>query len=570
MKRGRVFAGISVLLLLLGGDIAFGAPVTVNGDLQVADEPDSGVPAAVVFGDGTRQSTASSGTVTSVGSGFGLTGGPITKTGTLSVNTTVIQNRVTGTCSLGSFFGAINADGSVVCQSGANTGGTVTQVNSGTGLTGGPITTTGTLSVVFGGTGSASTVSKSDHTHNYDATYVNITGDTMTGPLLLPVNGLAAGTTQFVLSGGNVGIGTASPSQKLEVSGNVKISGTGNGLSFPDGTSQTTAGGGVPSGFMVLGETASPPAGYTYTGKSIDASWSAKASMPTARWSLMAVVVNNKIYAIGGGAGSTGLAVNEEYDPASNTWAAKANMPTPRYAAGVGVVNNKIYVIGGSSSVPFTSALTTNEEYDPLTNAWSPKLAVPVATAGPAAAVVNNKVYVIGGGNGAANLSHNQQYDPASNTWASKAPMPAGGRLASGGAAVNDKFYVIGGVTSVFVGTNEEYNPATNGWATKAPMPTAREINGSTLPVVNNRVYVIGGLGANSIILANNEEYNPAANTWTIKASMPTARRAPATTAFNNKIYAIGGTDSASPSSLPALSTNEEYAPTLLYVHKKN
>jgi len=40
---------------------------------------------------------------------------------------------------------------------------------------------------------------------------------------------------------GNVGIGTAAPGEKLEVAGNVKITGTGNGIKFPDGTSQTTA-----------------------------------------------------------------------------------------------------------------------------------------------------------------------------------------------------------------------------------------------------------------------------------------------------------------------------------------
>jgi hypothetical protein len=50
-----------------------------------------------------------------------------------------------------------------------------------------------------------------------------------------------------VSTAGNVGIGTAADaSQKLEVAGNVKISGssngTGNGIIFPDGSVQTTAG----------------------------------------------------------------------------------------------------------------------------------------------------------------------------------------------------------------------------------------------------------------------------------------------------------------------------------------
>src|SRR5262245_4553837 len=52
------------------------------------------------------------------------------------------QKRVTGTCPVGSSIRVINADGSVVCQLGS-----VTSVGTGSGLTGGPITTSGTISV---------------------------------------------------------------------------------------------------------------------------------------------------------------------------------------------------------------------------------------------------------------------------------------------------------------------------------------------------------------------------------------------------------------------------------------
>jgi hypothetical protein len=44
-------------------------------------------------------------------------------------------------------------------------------------------------------------------------------------------------------SNGNVGIWTMSPAERLDVAGNVKISGSGNGIVFADGTKQTTAGG---------------------------------------------------------------------------------------------------------------------------------------------------------------------------------------------------------------------------------------------------------------------------------------------------------------------------------------
>jgi hypothetical protein len=57
------------------------------------------------------------------------------------------QARVSGTCSSGNAIRVINADGSVTCQSTSGGSGTVTSVGSGTGLTGGPITTSGTLSI---------------------------------------------------------------------------------------------------------------------------------------------------------------------------------------------------------------------------------------------------------------------------------------------------------------------------------------------------------------------------------------------------------------------------------------
>lgn len=50
-----------------------------------------------------------------------------------------------------------------------------------------------------------------------DSTKVAKTGDTMTGALALPANGLAVGTSQLVVSAGNVGVGTSAPTDKIEI-----------------------------------------------------------------------------------------------------------------------------------------------------------------------------------------------------------------------------------------------------------------------------------------------------------------------------------------------------------------
>lgn len=73
--------------------------------------------------------------------------------GAADINATQIQRRVTGNCPAGQYVRVVNQDGTVTCGTDANAGGTVTSIATGAGLTGGPITTTGTISVAPGGIG---------------------------------------------------------------------------------------------------------------------------------------------------------------------------------------------------------------------------------------------------------------------------------------------------------------------------------------------------------------------------------------------------------------------------------
>ena len=91
-----------------------------------------------------------SGTVTEVDTGTGLTGGPITTIGTVSLANTTVTAGTYGNSTYVSQFtvdaqGRITSASNVAISTGG--GGTVTNVATGTGLTGGPITTTGTISL---------------------------------------------------------------------------------------------------------------------------------------------------------------------------------------------------------------------------------------------------------------------------------------------------------------------------------------------------------------------------------------------------------------------------------------
>lgn len=107
-----------------------------------------------------------SGTVTQVSTGTGLTGGPITTSGTISLANTAVTAGVYGTSTVVPQItvdaqGRITSVANVSISSGGV--GTVTNVATGTGLTGGPITSSGTISlantaVVAADYGSASQV----------------------------------------------------------------------------------------------------------------------------------------------------------------------------------------------------------------------------------------------------------------------------------------------------------------------------------------------------------------------------------------------------------------------------
>jgi N-acetylneuraminic acid mutarotase len=256
--------------------------------------------------------------------------------------------------------------------------------------------------------------------------------------------------------------------------------------------------------------------------------------MSVARAYLAAVVINGKIYAVGGryydGTFTPSLALLEEYNPVTDVWTRKMDMPTSRDRLMVGVNNNLLYVMGG------VFGGVNNEVYDPSLNTWTIKNAMQIARGGATIGAINGKLYMVSGDN---TYQRVDEYEPTNDVWTQKTSMNTK-RYFSGGGVINDKMYIVGGELMSGWPTNiaEMYDPSTDTWTTKAPMSNAR--SGLCVCTINGRLYAIGG--THSIV----EVYDPVLDQWTTRSSLPRQIENAALGVVNGRIYLFGGIENTS------------------------
>jgi len=91
--------------------------------------------------------------------------------------------------------------------------------------------------------------------------------------------------------------------------------------------------------------------------------------------------------------------------------------------------------------------------------------------------------------------------------------------------------------------TVEVYDPLTDTWVTKASMPTAR--NELACTAYNGKIYAIGGIQIGAIS-GKTEVYDISANIWTTSANLNNVRNSLNAASVNDKLYALFGFDNAS------------------------
>lgn len=195
----------------------------------------------------------------------------------------------------------------------------------------------------------------------------------------------------------------------------------------------------------------------------------------------------------------------------------------------------------GDSKVTILDPLPLSPE--PIGN-WTSLGPAPDLLLDPASATVGDKLYMVGGKTSSGHTLDAYVYDPFGDSW-STIPSPPFDDAVENAAAVsyNDKLYVFGGSTGPFSGARNYaayYDPTTSSWTTiSSPMPTAR--GGLTAQVLDDRIYVIGGMDDNGASLNTVEIFDPATETWTTGPSLQTRRDNPGSAVLDGKIYIVGG-----------------------------
>ena len=274
-------------------------------------------------------------------------------------------------------------------------------------------------------------------------------------PLLEPLSELAlaeAGGKLYLLGGYPFSRVTTRTVQVYDIASNVWA----YGPQLPQPNNHGMAVGVNGKIYLIGGQTLAddPPGTYSYVNTVYELNpttglWAARAPMPTARSSGVAVVHDGKIYVAGGRPPrEKDFAV---YDPATDSWEVLPELPSPRNHMTGAAINGRIHIVGGRIGLGLGQFLTAvHEVYDPQTRAWTTAAPMLRPRSGMNGIMARGCFHVWGGEGAQVGMyADHDYYDPRTNQWKSLLPMPIPVHGVNGTAFVDGLIRVAGGGTAV-------------------------------------------------------------------------------------------------------------------------
>jgi hypothetical protein len=328
--------------------------------------------------------------------------------------------------------------------------------------------------------------------------------------------------------------------------------------------------GSFPPGYSLLGDSPTPPPGYSYTESYVYAAnrhsaWHVKAAMVAENVArLFGAAVGDRIYTFA----DTGAVW--EYDTRREVWREQSTVPSGARPLGVAALDDLIYVFCASGVVwQYDPALGDREQ------AWTQKESMPKPRHAFGVAVSGRRIYLTGGrrkvffGLFTVTTRANESYDPATDTWRKRRSLPRR-RYAFGALAEGDRIYAVGGNRRYFFGlfkrqlrSSVKYSTATDRWSEGFPdMPAPRSSLGAG--VVDREVYVFGG-NEGYEWTRTNEALAPSKQ-WSEAPPLPVAIAFPSVVIVGGRAFALGP-DASNPQTCVVA---EWAAGAVYYVHRKD
>ncbi|CAH0392031.1 unnamed protein product [Bemisia tabaci] len=238
--------------------------------------------------------------------------------------------------------------------------------------------------------------------------------------------------------------------------------------------------------------------------------WTSLAELPTRRCRAGLVVLDGRVYAVGGFNGSLRVRTVDVYDAEQDHWTSCQGMEARRSTLGVAVLGNYIYAVGGFDG---STGLSSAERFDPKTQVWKMIASMSTRRSSVGVGVLNNLLYAVGGYDGASRtcLSSVERYNPEDDTWTNVKDM-SDRRSGAGVGVLDGILYAVGGHDGPSVRKSvEAYNAETNTWSFVSEMALCRRNAG--VVALNGLLYVVGGDDGTSN-LSSVEVYNPKTDQW--------------------------------------------------------
>lgn len=308
---------------------------------------------------------------------------------------------------------------------------------------------------------------------------------------------------------------------------------------------------------MVTSVVIAPQSGMAQTSSS--ESWKKLPDMPVPRWEAGTVVLDKKLYVLGGYTKGTKSSKRVDvFDPEDNSWKKLADLPSAITHMNAVLDGRSIWIAGGFKDGYKGYAIDEVWKYDIDKDIYTKAPSLPAKRGGGGLALLGRRLHYFGG------LKPDRLTDSADHwvldldestnggvkdgaKWEAAAAMPAP-RNQFGAITLNGKIYAMGGQFGHDKGQLDQarfdiYDPETDSWSRGEDLPKPHShAEGSTF-LNGGRIFMLGGMTREGKRRKIDDQIIALSvdRKWKVLGKLPRPLSSPAACIIGNQLFLAGG-----------------------------